>query len=244
MSPEKSQFIDFLIQQGVLLYGEFTTKSGRKSPYFLNLGNLYRGSQLTYLAQTYANTIFTQFGSSVTNLFGPAYKGIPLGTAIALSLWNQFHYDVSVSFNRKEVKDHGEGGNLLGFTYTSQVASANASKETVQSSSILPALKSEKVVIVEDVTTAGTSIHEIMPLLTKHAQVEIIGLVVAVDRREKTSNGNSALSELSAQYGFKAQSIVDIWDIYHYMKKNIEVKNFKKEQIEAMEQYIEKYVVK
>ena len=198
----KKKFIEFMLDSKVLMFGDFTTKSGRKTPYFINTGNYTTGFQLLTLGEFYAEAIESNFGSEVTNLFGPAYKGIPIGTSAGSALSRLYQRDITVSFNRKEVKDHGEGGWLLGFNY------AKSSKP-------------EKVVIVEDVTTAGTSVRESIPHIIEHKNVQVIGLVISVDRKEKGRGEISALQELQEEFGIKTISLVDISDILTYLSSEV-----------------------
>lgn len=189
MEAYKESFIDFMVGAGVLTFGDFTAKSGRKTPYFVNAGHYRTGQQLRLLAGYYADAIVKE-GVQFDFLFGPAYKGIPLAVAIAMVLAER-GLDVPFCFNRKEVKDHGEGGMLVGH---------------------MPR-DGEKVLIVEDVTTAGTSIRETVPLLQKAAKVELAGLVVSVDRMERGTGELNALDELARAYSMRTFSIVNIEEI-------------------------------
>lgn len=188
---EKADFILFMVRSGVLTFGDFVTKSGRKTPYFINTGNYRTGAQMATLGEYYGGVIEREFGESVDVLFGPAYKGIPLAVAAAIALDRTRGRAVDVCFNRKEIKDHGEGGSLIGRKLGD----------------------GDRVVIVEDVTTAGTSIRETVPLLRAAAHVELAGLVVSVDRREKGPGGGSALAELSAEYDMPVHALVTLDDI-------------------------------
>jgi orotate phosphoribosyltransferase len=194
MDSYKADFIDFMVRSEVLCFGDFTAKSGRKTPYFINTGRYRSGSQMRRLARFYAETIHRS-GIAFDLLFGPAYKGIPLAVAIAMALDEQHQMDVGFAFNRKEVKDHGEGGNFVGRTPQS----------------------GDRVLIVEDVTTAGTSIHESVPLLRACGDVQLAGLVVSVDRQERGNDERTALAELSAAYGMPCLSIVTVDDIIEYL---------------------------
>lgn len=219
---EKQIFIEFLIEEKVLVFGDFTTKSGRKTPYFLNLGQIFRGAQLNTLATAYADALVEVFGTHINNLFGPAYKGIPLGTAVALQLFKGYNLNVATSFNRKEVKDHGEGGSLLGNPYTE-------------------AHELWHTVIIEDVTTAGTSIHETLPLLKARPQILVEGLLVAVDRCEKGPSGQSALKELALQYGLKTASLCTVWDILKHVQKKVNRGVWSKDRLDSMLAYLDQY---
>ena len=223
LSPAKVSFIEFMLQCGVLRFGEFTTKSGRLSPYFLNTGKYTKGSQLVQLGAYYADLIFEHYGNEVTNLFGPAYKGIPLVVAASTQLSLKHGCDISITFNRKEVKDHGEGGSLVGNTYAEEGP--------------------HKIVLVEDVTTAGTSIRETMPILAAKENVEVIGLVVSVDRMERGKSEKSALRELEETYGFKTTPIVSLKDLLLFLENRRDENRavVDNEQIKKMYDYYEKW---
>lgn len=195
MKQYKQEFIEFMVNSNVLIFGEFTTKSGRKTPYFVNTGNYTTGEQMAKLGEYYAQTVHEQFGTSFNVLFGPAYKGIPLVITTAIALKKLFNHDVEICFNRKEIKDHGEQGVLIG-------------KKLVEG---------DKVVIIEDVTTAGTSIRETVPLLFNQAQIDLQGLVVSVDRMEKGQTPKGALKELAEEFEITTTSIVDLDDIVHHL---------------------------
>jgi orotate phosphoribosyltransferase len=197
MDLYQREFIDFMVRAGVLTFGDFTAKSGRKTPYFVNTGKYRTGSHLRYLAQAYSVAIEQRLGREFDVLFGPAYKGIPLVTATSIELTERGH-DVGFCFNRKEAKDHGEGGSLIGWTLKS----------------------GDRVLIVEDVTTAGTSIRETVPLLRAAADVTLAGLVVAVDRKERGTTEKSALAEVSETYRMPTFSIVTIDDIVEHLSQN------------------------
>jgi orotate phosphoribosyltransferase len=197
VSAEAAEFIRFMLESGVLRFGNFTAKSGRQTPYFLNAGRYGRGSQADRLGGFYADRLLSSFGQDFDVLFGPAYKGIPLVVATASALARRGK-DVGYCFNRKEAKDHGEGGVLVGHELRD----------------------GDRVVIVEDVTTAGTSIRETVPLLRAAAKIELVGLIVSVDRQERGQGERSALSELSLEYGLRALSIVNIDEIVSYLRDN------------------------
>lgn len=193
MQPYKAAFIEFMLRNGVLRFGDFVTKSGRPTPYFINTGGYRSGAQMRQLARFYADAIEAR-GIEFDFLFGPAYKGIPLAVAIAMEL-SQRGRDVPFCFNRKEVKDHGEGGWLVG-----------------QQPS-----EGERVLIVEDVTTAGTSIRETVPRLQSVASVVPAGLIVSVDRMERGQGQTSAFAELRAEFGLDAFAIVSIDEVVQYL---------------------------
>lgn len=186
----KDRYIELLLSRGVLRFGSYQTKSGRESPYFFNTGCLDSGQSLGATAEIYAEVIAEKFGSEVENLFGPAYKGIPLCVMAADRLARHLGRDISFTFNRKEAKDHGEGGTMVGRQY----------------------LGGEKVIVVEDVITGGTSFSETLPLLRK-AEVNIIGLIVGIDRQERGQSRKSALQEISDLWGIPAASLVTISDV-------------------------------
>ncbi len=191
----KEEFIKFLVKSNVLKFGEFVTKSGRKTPFFINTGNYVTGSQMSKLGSFYAETIKTNFGEDWDILYGPAYKGIPLSSITILKLYEMYKIDKKFCFNRKEEKDHGEGGNIIGY---------------------IPQNK-DKIIIIEDVITAGTSVRESIELLKKIANVEISGLIVSVDRMEKGKSDKSALMELSEEFKIKTVSIVNIKEIIEFL---------------------------
>ncbi|MEM6672015.1 MAG: orotate phosphoribosyltransferase [Planctomycetota bacterium] len=196
METSRAGFIDFMCASGVLLFGDFTTKSGRKTPYFIDTGRYTTGSQMRTLGRAYASTIAERFGDGYDVLFGPAYKGIPLVVATASALAEIHGRDVPILFDRKEAKDHGEGGSLVGHRLQD----------------------GERVLIVEDVTTAGTSIRHSVPLLRAAANVEVVGLVVSVDRMERGPHGDtSALEAVGEEFGLRAEPIVTLDDILAHL---------------------------
>jgi orotate phosphoribosyltransferase len=201
MEALKSEFITFLLEAKALRFGDFTTKSGRKTPYFVNTGAFRTGGQLARLGEFYARTLHGAHGEAVDNLFGPAYKGIPLSVSTAAAYHQIFKRDLSYTFNRKETKDHGEGGLLVGFDYKDWSEAAPC-----------------RVVLIEDVTTAGTSIRETMPLILASGKAKAVGLVVAVDRREKGPDGRGALQGLRETYGMRADAVVDLRDIRAFLE--------------------------
>ncbi|MSR63301.1 MAG: orotate phosphoribosyltransferase [Planctomycetes bacterium] len=188
---ETRAFVEFLLDTGVLAFGDFQTKSGRRTPYFMDFARFSRGSEVQRLGSFYARAIRARLGEDFDVLFGPAYKGIPLVVATAMTLSSEHGRDASFCFNRKEAKDHGEGGRLVGHKLKD----------------------GDRVVIVEDVTTAGTSIRETVPLLRAAAKVRLAGLVVAVDRQERGTGEKSALRELEAEFGMPCFAIASIDEI-------------------------------
>jgi orotate phosphoribosyltransferase len=186
----QEQYIEWLLRSGALRFGEFKTKSGRLSPYFFNTGHFDSGLTLGGVADLYAQVIAERFGEKVDNLFGPAYKGIPLAVMTAYQLSRRLGRDVTYTFNRKEAKDHGEGGSLVGRAYQG----------------------GEKVVLVEDVITGGTSFRDMRPLLMAN-RVEVIGLVVGVDRLEKGTGSLTASAEVASIWGVPVTSLVTVNDV-------------------------------
>lgn len=198
MQQYKKDFIEFMIECGVLTFGDFVTKSGRKTPFFVNTGNYRKGSQLKKLGEFYATAIKENFVQDYNIVFGPAYKGIPLSVTTTIALSDMFGIDVNYCSNRKEVKDHGDTGILLG----SKIADG------------------DKILIVEDVTTAGTSIYETMPILNGQGKVEVAGLIISVDRMERGQGEKSALTEIREKFGFKTCAIVTMAEVREYLYNN------------------------
>lgn len=214
----KQQFIKFMVENGVLKFGEFTLKSGRKAPYFINTGNYRSGAQLSKLGEYYAQCIIDN-GLEADTLIGPAYKGIPLAVTTAVSLYNKFGKDFKYCFDRKEVKDHGEGGMFVG--------------EQLKDG--------DKVIIIEDVMTSGKALRELLPKLEAAAKVEIAGMVISVDRMERGLESNlSAVQEVYKEFGVKVFSIVTMADIIATIEDGIiEGKGF----LEKMKEYRKTYGV-
>ncbi|HIX24979.1 MAG TPA: orotate phosphoribosyltransferase [Candidatus Lachnoclostridium avicola] len=195
MEQYKKEFIEFMIDCEVLRFGDFVTKSGRKTPFFVNTGFYRTGAQLRKLGEYYAKAIESTFGTDFDVLFGPAYKGIPLSVAASMALSEHYGADIRYCSNRKEVKDHGDKGILLGG----------------------PIGDGDRVVIIEDVTTAGTSIHETLPIIQAQGDVNVLGLVVSVDRMERGQGEKSALKEIEEQFGFKTTAIVTMADVVEHL---------------------------
>ncbi|MEM7308588.1 MAG: orotate phosphoribosyltransferase [Planctomycetota bacterium] len=196
MEAYQRDFIDFLVRSEVLLFGDFVTKSGRRTPYFVNTGRFRTGAQLERLGAWYAEAIASRFGLGFDALFGPAYKGVPLAVSAGIALARGHGKDAGVLFNRKEAKDHGEGGTLVGYEPQD----------------------GDRVVIVEDVTTAGTSIRETVPLLRAQADVRLAGLIVAVDRGERGPSGTgTALAEVGREHDMPVAAIVTVHDILAHL---------------------------
>ncbi len=195
----KQQFIKFMVDNGVLKFGEFTLKSGRKAPYFINTGNYKSGSQLAKLGEYYAHCI-VENGIKADTLVGPAYKGIPLAVTTAVALSERHGMDLNYCFDRKEVKDHGEGGLFVG-------------KQLEDG---------EKVIIIEDVMTSGKALREMLPKLAEAAKVEIAGMVISVDRMERGLESSlSAVQEVYKEFGVKVYSIVTMADIISAIEDGI-----------------------
>lgn len=216
MEKYKSEFIDLMIDSGVLTFGEFTLKSGRKSPYFINTGNYKTGKQIAMLGKYYAECVMNTIGDNFDVLFGPAYKGIPLATATAYALYTDYDMDKKYCFNRKEEKDHGEGGIFVGAKL----------------------FDGDRVIYIEDVTTAGTSIRETMPLLKSAADVTVKYEFISADRMEKVASGKTAIDEIEEEFGMKIYSIVNVLDIFDHIKNK-----YPKKLVTAMEDYLSQYCV-
>ena len=196
MEEYKREFIEFMVESDVLKFGDFTLKSGRKSPFFMNAGAYVTGEQLHRLGLAYAQAIRDSFGLDFDVVFGPAYKGIPLSVVTAMAFQELYGKEVRYCSNRKEVKDHGDGGILLGS----------------------PLHDGDRVVMVEDVTTSGKSIEETYPLIKAQADVQVIGLMVSLDRQEVGKGGTvSALQEVSQLYGFPTAAIVSMGEVVEYL---------------------------
>lgn len=196
MESYKQEFIEFMVDSQVLKFGEFTLKSGRKSPFFMNAGGYVTGTQLRKLGEYYAKAIHDNYGLDFDVLFGPAYKGIPLSVATTMAISELYGKDVRYCSNRKEVKDHGDTGILLGSKLKD----------------------GDKVVIIEDVTTSGKSIEETYPIIKAQADVEIKGLIVSLNRMEKgLQSDKGALEEIKDKYGFDANAIVNMQEVVEYL---------------------------
>lgn len=192
MEQYKEEFINFMVESQVLKFGDFTLKSGRKSPFFMNAGAYVTGSQLKKLGEYYAKAIVDKFGLDFDVLFGPAYKGIPLSVATCMAISDLYGKDVRYCSNRKEEKDHGDTGILLGSKLKD----------------------GDRVIMIEDVTTSGKSIEETYPIVTAQGKVEIVGEIISLNRMEKGLDTNkSALEMISEKYGFKTCAIVTMDDV-------------------------------
>lgn len=221
MEAYKKEFIEFMIDCQVLKFGDFVTKSGRKTPFFVNTGFYRTGTQLRRLGEYYAKAIQNAFGLDFDVLFGPAYKGIPLSVATTMAISEFYNGDIKYCSNRKEVKDHGDTGILLGS----------------------PIADHDRVVIIEDVTTAGTSIEETLPIIKAQGDVDVIGLVVSVDRMERGKGTKSALAEIQENYGLGTTAIVTMADVVeHLYNKPYKGKIIIDDKLKAaIDAYYEKY---
>lgn len=195
MEQYKQEFIEFMVESDVLKFGDFTLKSGRKSPFFMNAGAYVTGSQLKRLGEYYAKAIHDNYGDDFAVLFGPAYKGIPLSVATTIAFSELYGKEIRYCSNRKEVKDHGDTGILLG----SKIKDG------------------DKVVIIEDVTTSGKSIEETFPIVKAQGDVEIIGLMVSLNRMEKGKGDKCALDEIKELYGMQANAIVTMDEVIEHL---------------------------
>ena len=208
----KTEFIEFLLDAGVLKFGDFIAKSGRKLPYFINAGDIKTGKQIERLGEFYAQCYLDKIGADKnTVLYGPAYKGIPIAVAAAAAL-AKHDIDVPFFFNRKEAKDHGEGGVFVGFVPKN----------------------GEEIIIVEDVITAGTAIRESMEILSSLEGTKVVATFVMVDRKEKGKGEKSAMAEVGEEFGFPVYSVVDVYDIIEYLSED--EKN--SENVERIKNYL------
>ncbi|NLV50133.1 MAG: orotate phosphoribosyltransferase [Clostridiales bacterium] len=211
----KESFIDFMTASGVLTFGDFITKSGRRTPYFINTGSYRTGAQVSSLGDFYADCI-QESKENFDVLFGPAYKGIPLAVSTSISLWRKYGRDIPYSFNRKEIKDHGEGGAIVGQQLCDGM----------------------RVAIIEDVVTAGTAVRETLALMRIFAKVDVTALYVSVDRMERGSGVLSALDELQKTLGIKVYPIVTVREIISYLSDS---GRLGAEQAARMESYLAEF---
>ena len=217
LTAAKKDFIEFMMSADVLSFGQFKTKSGRLSPYFVNTGNYRTGAQISRLGEFYAACIQETIGNHFDAMFGPAYKGIPLVTSAAGALARQ-GIDKPYFFNRKEAKDHGEGGTLVGYQPKD----------------------GDKVIIIEDVITAGTAVRETVPLLKAAANVDISDMFISVNRCEVGQTpGKTAVMEVKEQFGINVHAVVTAQDIHQYLQTKAEYADV----LKLMEQYMEQYCV-
>jgi len=195
MEAYKSEFIQFMVDSKVLKFGDFTLKSGRKSPFFMNAGSYVTGTQLMKLGEYYAKAIHDRYGDDFDVLFGPAYKGIPLSVATTIAYSKLYGKEIRYCSNRKEVKDHGDTGILLGS----------------------PLKDGDRVVVIEDVTTSGKSMEETIPIVRAQADVTIVGLMVSLNRQERGKGDKGALDEIKELYGFETEAIVSMDEVVEYL---------------------------
>ena len=221
MEKYKQEFIEFMLDCQVLKFGDFVTKSGRNTPFFVNTGFYRTGTQLKKLGEYYARAIHDRFGDDFDVLFGPAYKGIPLSVATTIAFSEMYGKEIRYCSNRKEVKDHGDKGILLGG----------------------PLGDGDRVVIIEDVTTAGTSIRETLPIIQVQGDVKVLGMCVSVDRQERGTGAKSALKEIEEEHGFTTTAIVTMEDVISYLTENeVGGKKVIDENLKAaIDAYYEKY---
>ncbi|MBQ7387301.1 MAG: orotate phosphoribosyltransferase [Clostridia bacterium] len=217
MESYKREFIQFLESANVLKFGDFTAKSGRKIPYFINAGEIKTGEQIAKLGEFYAKSYLDKVGNKRAVLYGPAYKGISIAVASSIALAKS-GLDVPFFFNRKEAKDHGEGGVFVGYV----------PKEN------------EEIVIVEDVITAGTAIRESMAILSGIKGARVAATFVMVDRKEKGQTDKSAMAEVGEEFGFPVYSVVDVYDIIEYLEEDAA----NAENVARIKKYLETYGAK
>ncbi|MDY4519508.1 MAG: orotate phosphoribosyltransferase [Candidatus Spyradocola sp.] len=218
LTQAKKEFIEFMMSCDVLRFGDFVTKSGRRTPYFVNTGLYRTGAQIAKLGDFYAACVKETCGDEFDAMFGPAYKGIPLVTTTSASLARQYGIDKPFFFNRKEAKDHGEGGSLVGYKPQD----------------------GDRVIIIEDVITAGTAVRETMPILMNAAKVTAPHMFISVNRCEVGQTpGKTAVMEVMEEYGIQVHSIVDARDIHEYLKTRPEHADV----LRLMEDYMAQYCV-
>ncbi|MCR4748682.1 MAG: orotate phosphoribosyltransferase [Lachnospiraceae bacterium] len=219
MEAYKQEFVDFMLDCGVLKFGDFTLKSGRKSPFFMNAGLYVTGTQLSKLGEYYAKAIHDKYGDDFDVLFGPAYKGIPLSVATTMAYSRLYGKEIRYCSNRKEAKDHGDAGILLGS----------------------PIKDGDRIVVIEDVTTSGKSMEETIPIVKAQGDVTIVGLMVSLNRCEKGKGDKGALDEIKETYGFETNAIVSMKEVIEYLSKKGMLDDELKARIDA---YYEEYGVK
>ncbi len=219
MESYKKEFVDFMLESNVLKFGDFTLKSGRKSPFFMNAGLYITGSQLMKLGEYYAKAIHNTYGDDFDVVFGPAYKGIPISVVTAIAYYKLYNKEIRYCSNRKEIKDHGDAGMLLGS----------------------PLKDGDRVVVVEDVTTSGKSMEETIPIIKAEADIKIVGLMVSLNRCEKGKGDKGALDEIKDLYGFDTAAIVAMDEIVDYLVEKGIIDTDLKGRIDA---YYDEYGIK
>lgn len=224
MKQYKKDFIEFLVKAEALKFGDFTLKSGRKAPYFLNVGSFYTGEFVHQLGKFYAEaflgitaTAGSSTGVEADVIFGPAYKGIPLSVLTVEALYDEHKKNFAYTFNRKEAKDHGEGKVLIG----------------------APLSENTRVMLIDDVVTAGTAVKETVEILKANGNPKIVGVLIAMNRMEKNNEGKNAIAELEAMLGVKVYSIVDLDDVVEVLKDRLGA-----EKMEAIGKYRAEYGTK
>ena len=217
MESYKREFIQFLQNAGVLKFGDFTAKSGRKIPYFINAGEIKTGENIAKLGQFYARAYLDKVGNKATVLYGPAYKGISIAVSASIALAGE-GLNLPFFFNRKEVKDHGEGGVFVGYKPKA----------------------GDEIVIVEDVITAGTAIRETMEIMKGVEGIKVVATFVMVDRKEKGQGDKGAMVEIEEEFGFPVYSVVDVYDIIEYLEED----EANKENVDRIKKYLEVYGAK
>ena len=218
LTPQKKEFIQFMLSAGVLRFGQFVTKSGRSTQYFVNTGLYRTGAQLSRLGSCYAALVKATLGEDFDAMFGPAYKGIPLAAACAGALWRDHQIDKPYFFNRKEAKDHGEGGVTVGYQPKD----------------------GDRIIIIEDVITAGTAVRESMSILQGCGDVKVTDVFISVNRCEVGQTpGKTAIMEVEEAFGLRVHPIVTVLDIHEYLKEN----GTDPALVQAMEGYMERYCV-
>ena len=217
MESYKREFIEFLEKAGVLKFGDFTAKSGRKIPYFINAGEIKTGAEIATLGEFYARAYREKLGDKKAVLYGPAYKGISIAVSAAVAL-SRDGRDVPFFFNRKEAKDHGEGGSIVGYKPQD----------------------GDRVIIIEDVITAGTAIRETLPVLFNAADVKVTDMFISVNRCEVGQNpGKTAVMEVGEEFGIHVHSLIDVRDVHEYLQSQEQYKDI----LPLMESYMDKYCV-
>lgn len=216
LTPAKKEFIEFMVSADVLRFGQFVTKSGRHTPYFVNTGNYRTGKQLATLGKFYARLIHETLGDQFDAMFGPAYKGIPLAAVTASTLAQEYDLDKPYFFNRKEEKDHGEGGSFVGYK----------------------PVDGDRIILVEDVITAGTAVREVMPQIMSCGDVKVTDMFISVNRCEVGKDGEkTAVMEVKEQFGIDVHAIVTVQDIHEYLKEDPKYADV----LAHMEQYMAQY---